>query len=149
MTDLPRRWFSHAEAVNVTIFSPIKTFFSPINNTFPPGDAFQPHWPGGGVWSRVSSSGKCILRVFGLVVNGTVDAGQKVISENSGAGRHAGQCGLKKPADEFRLTAGSGFRENAICVGACGRLGDFEPRGGGEKPVSTNDFRENACLGSG
>src|ERR1700732_970841 len=54
MTDVPRRWFSRAEAVNITIFSPNKTYSRLIKNTFPPGDAFRPHWPGCGVLSRAS-----------------------------------------------------------------------------------------------
>jgi hypothetical protein len=44
---------------------------------------------------------------------------------NSGACRRTGQSGFKKPADEFRLACGSGFRENAPRVGARRRLGDF------------------------
>jgi hypothetical protein len=65
----------------------------------------------------------------------------------SGAGRRAGQGGLEEPADELRLTVGSGFRQNVLRVGARRRLGDVEPRGGGEKPVAANDFPKNAGLG--
>ena len=66
----------------------------------------------------------------------------------SGAARRTWQGGLKKPADELRLTVGFGFRENAVRVGAHRRLGDVEPRGG-DQPVAANDFRENAGLGNG
>lgn len=68
---------------------------------------------------------------------------------DSDAARRTGQGGLEEPADEFRLTVGSGFREDVLRVGARRRLGDFEPRGGREQPVSCNDFGENACLGGG
>ena len=71
------------------------------------------------------------------------------IFENSGAARRTGQGGFEEPADEFRLTVGSGFRENVLRVGARRRLGDFESRGGGEKPVAGDDFGENAGLGGG
>jgi len=69
--------------------------------------------------------------------------------ENSGSARRTWQGGPEEPADEFRLTVGFGFRENVLRVGARRRLGDFEPRGGGEKPVCAYDFPENACLGEG
>ena len=54
--------------------------------------------------------------------------------------RRAEQSGLEEPADEFRLTAGSGFRENALCVRTCCRLGNFKLRCGGEKPIARNKF---------
>jgi hypothetical protein len=71
------------------------------------------------------------------------------ICGKSGAARRAEQGGLEEPADELRLTAGSGFRENALCVRSCCRLGNFKLRCGGEKPVAANEFHENACLGAG
>jgi hypothetical protein len=71
------------------------------------------------------------------------------ILQDSGAARAPGKAASKKPADELRLAGGSGLRQNAVRVAARRRLGDFEPRGGGEKPVSTNDFRKNACFGNG
>ena len=63
--------------------------------------------------------------------------------------RRAEQGALEEPADELRLTAGSGFRKNAFCVRTCCRLGNFKVRGGGEKPIAANEFHENACLGAG
>ena len=60
-----------------------------------------------------------------------------------------GQGGLEEPADELRLTVSFGFLENAVCVGTDSRPGDLEPRGGGGKAVSGDDFGENACLGGG
>jgi hypothetical protein len=63
-----------------------------------------------------------------------------IFAKNLGAGRHAGQGGFKKPANELCLTGGSGFRENMVCVTARRRLGDFEFCGGGEKPIPANDF---------
>jgi hypothetical protein len=50
------------------------------------------------------------------------------ICGKSDAVRRAEQGGLEEPADELRLTAGSGFRENALCVRTCCRLGNFKLR---------------------
>ncbi len=97
-------------------------------------------------------SGKSVTSVFGPGVTRIDDAGQKsafIFAQNSGSGRHAGQGGLEKPADELRLAGGSGFLENAPRVGARRLPADFKPRGGGDKPVAGNDFGENACLGGG
>jgi hypothetical protein len=69
--------------------------------------------------------------------------------EKSRTGPRAGQARLEEPADEFRLTGGSGFVENVRRVGTRRQLSDLEPRGGCGKPVSGDDFRKNACLGGG
>jgi hypothetical protein len=62
------------------------------------------------------------------VASSTDDAGLKPVQifEKSGAAWRTGQGGLEEPADEFRMTVGSGFRENVLRVGARRRLGDFE-----------------------
>src|ERR1019366_6923739 len=69
------------------------------------------------------------------------------IFANSGAGRRIWHGVFEEPADEFGLAFRSGFRENPRRVGTRRRSGDPEPRGGGNKPISANDFRKNACLG--
>jgi hypothetical protein len=61
----------------------------------------------------------------------------------------SGQCALEKPPDEFGLTVGSGFLENALRVGARRRPGDLERGGGGRKTIASDDFTDNAGLGSG
>jgi len=66
---------------------------------------------------------------------------------SSDAGRRTGQGGLEEPAYELRLMVGSRFREDAVRVGTHRPPANFEPRGGGGKAVSGNDFGENACLG--
>src|SRR5580700_7918889 len=91
-------------------------------------------------------SGRSVTRFSSPGVIRIDNAGLKrvYIFEKSGAARRTWQARLEEPADEFRLTVGSGFREYVLRVGARRRLGDFEPRGGGEQPVSGNDFGENA-----
>lgn len=93
------------------------------------------------------------LAIKGLLVFPAVSSTEPLMPglffKNSGAGGHAGQGGFEKPADELRLAAGTGLRENAIGVAARRRLGDFEPRNGGEEPVAANDFRQKAGFGNG
>lgn len=56
---------------------------------------------------------------------------------------------LEKATDEFGLTVGARFDENAVGMSARRRTGDVEPLGSGLKPVSANDFPKNAGLRGG
>jgi hypothetical protein len=64
-------------------------------------------------------------------------------------GRRTGEGGFEELTDEFRLRVSSGFVENALGVGACRRLGDFELCCGDKEPVPANDFRNYAAFGRG
>jgi len=65
------------------------------------------------------------------------------------ARRRAGQAGLEKPPDEFRLAVRSGLGENTVQVGARRGLGDLELGRGCEKSGATDDLGENAGFRAG
>jgi hypothetical protein len=63
------------------------------------------------------------------------------------------QAAFEKPADQFRLTDGSGLLEDTIVgtiVGSAGRRrSNFQPCGGGRKPISADDLFQDTGLAGG